>query len=139
MGEPELGTAALRARLDTLQTENRRMHERNSENQLLKKTLAAKENELGIRRRALGLTEDLPSRPGSARPRSAMRPRTAEGAVGALLGTAVESMGEEELRTRNAALRREIQQTRERLMCMRASTLSTTLGRDISPPPTARS
>lgn len=135
--EPELGTAALRERLDNLQEANCRMHERNVENQTLRERSQAGEEELAARRKALGLPQELPQRPGSARPRSA-RPRTAEAAAEALVALDPENLSEADLRARNAAMRREIVHAKQRLMGLRAGACSAVLGRDISPPPTAR-
>merc|ERR1712232_1515357 len=99
---------------------NSRMHERNVENQRLRKILEGKEEELQNRRKALGMPQQTTSRPGSAlkRPGSA-RPGTAEAAAGAILGLAAESLGEVELRARNAALRAEIDQAKHLLMGLR--------------------
>merc|ERR1712217_801766 len=103
---------------------------RNTENQLLRKSLAAKEEELRIRRKTLGLPPEEPlARPGSAlaRPVSARRPRTAEETVEAILGLGAETLGEADLRARNSALRAEISKARDRLMGLRAGALSAVL------------
>merc|ERR1712060_335199 len=84
-----MGTALLRERIHELEEENRRMHVQVAESRKLREHLEIKEAELASKRKALGLPEIEParpglSRPGSARPRTG-RPRTAASAAETIL------------------------------------------------------
>lgn len=140
--EPQLGSAVLRDRVNELQEQNQHMHEQNEANGQLRQHMDALEAAITARAQLLGLSEEAVRRPRSARPGSAARPRTAEAAANAVLeltcGIPVPSepaANEAELAAQNAALRQEIASTRQLIMDLRASTCSTLMGRNISPPP----